>query len=75
MKKLAKKVGLWKPESERTAKQRAVRDVVFWIVVVYAVVLTFFAADAEVRLAQAECDYATADVSASNVAIAQLSQL
>jgi hypothetical protein len=75
MKKLAKKVGLWKPESERTAKQRAVRDVVFWIVVVYAVVLTFFAADAEVRLAQAECNYATADVSASNVAIAQLSQL
>lgn len=75
MKKFAKKVGLWKPESERTAKQRAVRDVVFWIVVVYAVVLTFFAADAEVRLAQAECNYATADVSASNVAIAQLSQL
>ena len=75
MKKLAKKVGLWKPESERTPKQRAVRDVVFWIVVVYAVVLTFFAADAEIRLAQAECDYATADVSASSVAIAQLSQL
>ena len=46
VKAAAKKIGLHKPETERTKMQRIIRDVVFFGVVVYAAVMTFLVIDA-----------------------------
>ena len=46
VKAAAKKIGLHKPEAERSKMQRIIRDVVFFGVVVYAAVMTFLVIDA-----------------------------
>ncbi|MBQ9553743.1 hypothetical protein IJU97_01965 [bacterium] len=55
IKSAAKKVGLHKPESERSTTQKIIRDVVFFGVVVYAAVMTFLVIDAESTEVEVEC--------------------
>ncbi|MBQ7616628.1 hypothetical protein IJS64_01205 [bacterium] len=55
VKAAAKKIGLHKPETERSKAQKIIRDVVFFGVVVYAAVMTFLVIDAESHEIEVEC--------------------
>jgi len=55
VKAAAKKIGLHKPENERSKAQKIIRDVVFFWVVVYAAVMTFLVIDAESNEIEVEC--------------------
>ena len=71
MKKMGKKLGLHKDETERTKTQKIVRDVAFFGVVVYATVMTFMVFSAEADRAEAETNLVSANVTASQVAFAK----
>jgi hypothetical protein len=71
MKKMVKKLGLHKDETERTKTQKIVRDVAFFGVVVYAAVMTFMVFSAEADRAEAETNLVSANVTASQVALAK----
>lgn len=71
MKKMVKKLGLQKPESERTKTQKIVRDIAFFGVVVYAAVMTFMVFTAEADRTEAEASLLSANVVASHVAFAR----
>ena len=71
MKKMVKKLGLHKDETERTKTQKIVRDVAFFGVVVYAAVMTFMVFSAEADRAEAETNLVSAHVTASQVAFAK----
>lgn len=71
MKKMVKKLGLHKDETERTKTQKIVRDVAFFGVVVYAAVMTFMVFSAEADRAEAETNLVSTNVTASQVAFAK----
>ncbi len=71
MKKMVKKLGLHKDETERTKTQKIMRDVAFFGVVVYAAVMTFMVFSAEADRAEAETNLVSANVTASQVAFAK----
>ena len=71
MKKMVKKLGLHKDETERTKTQKIMRDVDFFGVVVYAAVMTFMVFSAEADRAEAETNLVSANVTASQVAFAK----
>lgn len=71
MKKMVKKLGLHKDETERTKTQKIVRDVAFFGVVIYAAVMTFMVFSAEADRAEAETNLVSANVTASQVAFAK----
>lgn len=68
---MVKKLGLHKDETERTKTQKIVRDVAFFGVVVYAAVMTFMVFSAEADRAEAETNLVSANVTASQVALAK----
>ena len=70
MKKMVKKLGLHKDETERTKTQKIMRDVAFFGVV-YAAVMTFMVFSAEADRAEAETNLVSANVTASQVAFAK----
>nr|MBR6099982.1 hypothetical protein [bacterium] len=53
--KFSRKIGLYKPENERTKAQKICRDVAFFAVVIYAAVISFLYFDAESRIIENEC--------------------
>lgn len=55
IKEFSKKIGLYKPENERTKAQKIARDVAFYAVVIYAAVITFLYIDAESQAIELEC--------------------
>ena len=54
-KSFAEKIGLVKPECERTKTQKIVRDVAFFAVVIYAAVISFLYFDAEAQIIELDC--------------------
>lgn len=55
IKEFSKKIGLYKPENERTKTQKVIRDVAFFGVVIYAAVITFLYIDAESQVVELDC--------------------
>lgn len=68
MKKIVKKV-VHKPEAERTSKEKLIRDIAFFGVVVYAAVLTFFVFDAKASEVETEAAALTAQMNVNQVAL------
>ena len=54
-KSFAERIGLVKPECERTKTQKIVRDVAFFAVVIYAAVISFLYFDAEAQIIELDC--------------------
>ena len=61
------RIWLIKPESERTKTQKAIRDVAFFAVVIYAAVISFLYFDAESQIIEYDCE-AHAAAAAQSVA-------
>jgi hypothetical protein len=54
-KSFCQRIWLLKPESERTKTQKAIRDVAFFAVVIYAAVISFLYFDAEAQIIELDC--------------------
>ena len=52
--KFSRKIGLYKPENERTKTQKICGDVAFFAVVIYAAVISFLYFDAEAQITEYE---------------------
>lgn len=70
MKKLVKKI-VHKPESERSRKEKIIRNITFFGVVIYAAVLTVFVLNAKAQQVEAEAELLSAQISAQQVAFAR----
>lgn len=68
MKKLVKKV-VHKPEAERTRKEKILRDVAFFGVVIYAAVMTFLVFDTKATEVETEAAALTAQMNVNQVAL------
>lgn len=55
-KNMCEKMGLYKSENERTKAQKAIRDVTFFAVVIYAATITLLYVDAVSQTVELECD-------------------
>jgi hypothetical protein len=55
-KSVCKKLGLYKPEAERTKAQKTIRDITFFAVVIYAATITFLYMDAVSHAVELDCD-------------------
>ena len=68
-KSFCQRIWLIKPENERTKTQKAIRDVAFFAVVIYAAVISFLYFDAESQIIELDCE---AHAAASSQAVAQM---
>lgn len=67
MKKIVKKF-IHKPESERTKKEKIIRDIAFFGVVVYAALATFLVFDTQAKQVEAESAAITAQIQVQHLA-------
>lgn len=70
MKKTVKKF-VHKPESERSKKEKLIRDIAFFGVVIYSAVLTFFVFDSQAKQVEAENAALSAQINVQQVAFAR----
>jgi hypothetical protein len=68
-KSFCQRIWLIKPENERTKTQKAIRDVAFFAVVIYAAVISFLYFDAESQIIELDCE---AHAAAASQAVAQM---
>lgn len=64
MKKETKQKLIYKKESERTPSEKLLRDIVFYLLVIYVSTLAFFRVNSQIKLANAQTDLANAGMMA-----------
>lgn len=65
--KKEKKLPLFKKEVERTKKEKLIRDIVCFAVLVYVSVIVLLFANSQIKLANAQTEYVNSMISASQV--------
>jgi len=65
--KKEKKLPLFKKESERTKKEKLIRDIACFAVLVYVSVIVLLFANSQIKLANAQTEYVNSIISSNQV--------
>ena len=61
------KMPLFKKEENRTKKEKLIRDIVYFVVLVYVSVIVLLFANSQIKLANAQTEYVNSMISANQV--------
>jgi len=62
MKKETKEKLIYKKEADRTSTEKLLRDIVFYVLVLYVATLAFFLVNSQIKLANAQTDLINASL-------------